>query len=133
MNKKRLVLAAVAAALSIVAWQVLKPGPTGSAHVSVQVPELSKTAQSGAKLFASKCVRCHGENAAGSDNGPPLIHKIYEPNHHGDASFQAAVRVGVRPHHWRYEPMPPIPGVSPRAVARITAYVRELQRANGIY
>ena len=75
---------------------------------------------------------CHGVNAAGSDKGPPLVHKIYEPSHHGDAAFMSAVRVGVRPHHWNFGAMPPQPHVKDQDVERIVAYVRTLQRANGI-
>ncbi|MDX1485982.1 MAG: cytochrome c [Alphaproteobacteria bacterium] len=88
--------------------------------------------QSGAALFAKNCAGCHGEAALGSYKGPPLIHKIYEPSHHGDGAFYRAVRKGVRPHHWRFGPMPPIPGISDEEIRRIIAYVRELQRAAGI-
>ena len=76
---------------------------------------------------------CHGENATGTEQGPPLVHKIYEPGHHADASFYRAVERGVRSHHWPFGNMPPIPGVSRKDVTRILAFVRELQRANGIY
>ena len=64
--------------------------------------------------------------------GPPLVHVIYEPSHHGDAAFVLAVRPGVRAHHWPFGNMLPVEGVSDRAVADIIAYVRALQRANGI-
>ena len=53
--------------------------------------------------------------------------------HHGDAAFLLAVRNGVRAHHWRFGDMPPQPGLTGAEVAAITAYVRELQRANGIF
>lgn len=64
--------------------------------------------------------------------GPPLVHKIYEPSHHGDAAFQVAAAQGVRAHHWRFGNMPPQDGVTAGDVTAIIAYVRELQRANGI-
>jgi len=54
-------------------------------------------AQDGATLFAKNCAGCHGQGAAGSDKGPPLVHKIYEPSHHGDGSFYRAVRQGGPP------------------------------------
>jgi hypothetical protein len=38
----------------------------------------------------------------------------------------------VSAHHWRFGDMPPQPAVAPAEVARITRYIRELQRANGI-
>lgn len=104
----------------------------GGPQVDVTVPKLTAAAQQGATAFANKCVSCHGQNAAGSGSGPPLVHRIYEPNHHGDGSFHRAVRRGVRAHHWSYGNMPPIGGVSDRDIRQITAYLRELQFANGI-
>lgn len=84
-------------------------------------------------LFERNCAECHGENAAGSENGPPLVHKIYEPGHHGDAAFYLAARNGVRAHHWNFGNMPPRPDVTEPQIAAIVAYVRELQQANGIF
>ena len=104
---------------------------SGASSVNVEVPELSALAQRGARSFEAKCSQCHGTNAAGSDNGPPLVHRIYEPSHHGDAAFGRAVRFGVRPHHWQFGAMPRI-AVSDRELSAIITYVRELQRANGI-
>lgn len=109
------------------------PGGAPSGRGVVAPAVLSPTAESGARLFAAKCAVCHGENASGTDQGPPLVHKIYEPGHHGDASFLAAVRNGVRQHHWSFGDMPRVDGVSERAARRITVYVRELQQANGIF
>jgi mono/diheme cytochrome c family protein len=105
----------------------------GAPMATVRIPVLSDPAARGAALFDAHCAACHGANAAGSNAGPPLVHRIYEPSHHGDGAFQRAVAQGVRPHHWGFGPMPPIAGVSPREVSLITAYVRELQRANGIH
>ena len=106
----------------------------GSALAHVIVPEtLSSNAQIGKVAFEAACVSCHGENAAGQDGvAPPLVHIIYEPNHHGDESFQRAAALGVRAHHWPFGNMPPVEGVTRADVAMIVAYVRELQRANGI-
>ena len=104
------------------------------AMVPVTVPPLSAAAEQGARAFNDNCAVCHGTNAAGrAGSGPPLVHIIYEPNHHGDASFHMAVRNGVRSHHWSFGDMAPVPGVSEDEVASIIAYVRELQRANGIH
>jgi len=106
-----------------------------SAIVSIELPdELSKVAQIGKLAFQSNCVACHGENAVGQKSvAPPLIHKIYEPSHHGDESFQRAVAVGVRAHHWKFGNMPAIEGLTRGDVKAIIAYVRELQEANGIF
>lgn len=104
------------------------------AMVNVTVPEtLSANAEIGKVAFEAKCAVCHGENAAGQDGvAPPLVHKIYEPSHHGDAAFLVAAKNGVRAHHWRFGNMPPVEGVTDSDVKMIVAYVRELQRANGI-
>lgn len=107
---------------------------TGVAMVDVMVPEtLSANAEIGKLAYDAKCVVCHGANAAGQDGvAPPLVHKIYEPSHHGDAAFLLAAKNGVRAHHWRFGNMPPVEGVTDGDVKMIVAYVRELQRANGI-
>lgn len=107
--------------------------PTGAALADVRVPELSAVALEGERLFNESCASCHGKNAAGQDGvAPPLVHKIYEPGHHGDASFLIAAMNGVRAHHWPFGNMPPVEGVTEEDVAKIVTYVRELQRANGI-
>ena len=94
---------------------------------------LSQNAQIGKLGFEAKCATCHGLNAAGQDGvAPPLVHIIYEPTHHGDETFQRAVAVGVRGHHWPFGDMPPVEGIPRGDVTMIVAYVRELQRANGI-
>ena len=89
-------------------------------------------ADDGAALFASHCAACHGAGAVGTDQGPPLVHRIYEPGHHGDEAFYRAVSEGVRGHHWPFGDMAPVPGVSREDVGSIIAYVRGLQRAAGI-
>ena len=102
-------------------------GQAGASLVDVVVPELSAAARTGKEQFEVSCVACHGANAAGQDGvAPPLVHIIYEPNHHGDQSFYQAVRYGVSAHHWRFGDMPAIEGVSPSQVADIIIYVREL-------
>jgi len=104
----------------------------GGAQVAVAVPSLADTAAAGEKLFAASCARCHGTHAAGSRHGPPLVHRIYEPSHHGDGSFYRAVARGVRAHHWKFGNMPPVPGLSGQDIRAVVAYVRALQAANGI-
>lgn len=86
----------------------------------------------GNALFAQNCMKCHGAGGQGSDQGPPLVHSIYNPGHHADLAFNLAVKNGVRSHHWKFGDMKPLPGVSPESVAHITAYVRERQRSAGI-
>ncbi len=88
--------------------------------------------QAGQTEFIANCSACHGVEATGTDRGPPLVHKIYEPNHHGDLAFQRAVAYGVKAHHWQFENMPKIEGVTSEAVDQIVGYVRWLQRQAGI-
>ncbi len=106
----------------------------GAPMVQVDLPEtLSTNAQVGKLAYEAKCAVCHGTNATGQDGvAPPLVHKIYEPSHHGDGAFLLAAKNGVRAHHWRFGNMPPVQGVTDGDVKMIVAYVRELQRANGI-
>lgn len=108
--------------------------PNGQAMVDVSIPgEFSSNAQLGKAAFDAKCAVCHGANASGQDGvAPPLVHKIYEPGHHGDAAFLLAAKNGVTAHHWRFGNMPPVDGLTDGDVKMIIAYVRELQRANGI-
>lgn len=107
---------------------------SGGAIVGVKVPELTGVAVAGEQLFNANCASCHGANAAGRDGvAPPLVHKIYEPNHHGDQSFILAAQRGVRAHHWPFGNMPPVTGATEGDLRKIVAYVRTLQRANGIH
>jgi mono/diheme cytochrome c family protein len=99
----------------------------------ITVPELSPAAQAGEKAFEKRCAPCHGENAAGAATGPPLVHRVYHPRHHADIVFELAVRRGVQAHHWGFGDMPPQPEVTAAEVADIVQYVRDLQKANGIY
>lgn len=87
----------------------------------------------GEALFNKNCKACHGIKGSGTDKGPPLVHKIYHPNHHGDVSFHWAVEKGVKAHHWDFGNMPRIEGVKPEEVDLIIEYVRNLQREAGIY
>ena len=87
----------------------------------------------GKSLFSRNCMRCHGPEAKGTRIGPPLVHKYYEPSHHGDGAFFLAVTRGVKSHHWKFGDMQPVPGVAPEEVALIVQYVRWLQRKAGIF
>lgn len=104
------------------------------AMVTVTVPEqLDPLAETGTRIFAAVCAECHGANAAGrAGKGPPLVHRIYEPGHHADESFQRAVAHGVRAHHWPFGDMSPVPGLTRADVAAVAAWLRTVQRANGI-
>ena len=89
--------------------------------------------EEGEAKFNNFCSRCHGPQGQGTNIGPPLVHKIYEPNHHADMAFQRAAAQGVRAHHWKFGNMPKIDGVVPEDVSQIIAYIRWLQRQAGIF
>ncbi len=105
------------------------PGPTSTPSA---LPGLPPQTQQGMTAFNANCSLCHGVNAAGTTQGPTLIHRVYEPNHHQDFAFRNAVRSGVPSHHWQFGDMPPVPGLSDEEVDSIICYVRELQRDGGI-
>lgn len=101
-------------------------------QVSVIVPELSAEAKNGKIAFETHCVQCHGINASGTDRGPSLIDRIYQPAHHGNFSFVRAVTLGVPQHHWLFGSMPAQPQVPRQEIDRTIVYIREIQQANGI-
>jgi len=95
-------------------------------------PGLMPNPTKGKALYNQNCASCHGADLKGSDKGPPLLHRVYEPSHHSDLAFQLAVKNGTRAHHWQFGDMKPVPGLSPDDVAHMTAYVRSEQRKVGI-
>ena len=136
MSLKLCILLVVLALGGVAGYLVFDGGTAdeGQPIVSVNVPAtLSAQALLGQKTYDANCASCHGRNAAGQDGvAPPLVHIIYEPGHHGDESFQRAVAQGVRAHHWPFGDMSPVDGLTREDVADVVAYIRELQRANGI-
>jgi len=106
---------------------------TGPADGGGLVGEVPMEFQSGEERFTAFCSRCHGVFARGTTKGPPLVHKIYEPSHHGDFAFLRAAAQGVRAHHWDFGNMPKIADASPDDVTLIIGYVRWLQREAGIH
>ena len=115
------------------AWIWFAQFRSGAGSVSVTMPELSKSAKAGEEHFETNCAQCHGESGGGTDQGPPLVHKIYESGHHSDGAFFLAVRRGVRQHHWSFGDMPAQPQVTRNQSALIVEFIREVQAANGIY
>ncbi|KAA3628290.1 MAG: cytochrome c [Proteobacteria bacterium] len=95
--------------------------------------KLSRQALAGRPAFDNFCASCHGGAAEGTKQGPPLVHKTYNPGHHADEAFTRAVRNGVKQHHWRFGDMPARPEVSDGEIPKIVSYVRELQEASGIF
>jgi mono/diheme cytochrome c family protein len=144
MNRT-MIWAGAAAAAVLLGYLALAPtGPddagreslsAGAALAEVTVPgDLPEEARIGQRVFEAACAECHGENAAGRNGaGPPLVHRIYEPSHHGDGAFLLAARNGVRAHHWTFGDMPAVEGITDAEIGYVTRYVRALQEANGIF
>ncbi|MDH5749790.1 MAG: cytochrome c [Rhodospirillales bacterium] len=126
-----LILVALAAALGAGAFLMLQT--TDVKTINVHVPSLTAKATAGQKVFNATCAECHGDNAAGGPAGPPLITSTYHPGHHADGAFRRAVALGVPQHHWKFGNMPPQPKVSGAEIDALIAFIRELQKANGIY
>jgi len=137
----RIVLAVLGVAALAAGWWLL-PAPDRSPAqvadaagemVSVALPALEGVELVGQRVFETKCATCHGPNAGGIEGaGPPLIHKIYEPSHHGDMAFVLAATRGVRAHHWRFGDMPPVEGITQAEIGAVIAFIRRVQRENGI-
>ncbi len=110
--------------------------PPPADEIQVVLRELAATSPpevaQGKALFEQNCSVCHGPAGDGTTQGPPLVHIIYEPNHHADAAFVLAARNGVRAHHWRFGDMAPLPNVTDDMVLEIVGYIRWMQRQVGI-
>lgn len=112
---------------------------TNARETSASAPPIPENIQLPAELkegeskFNMYCSPCHGSQGSGTAQGPPLVHKIYEPNHHADIAFQRAAALGVKAHHWKFGNMPKIEGVTADDVTQIIGYIRWLQRQAGIY
>lgn len=104
--------------------EIAASGTVASAPVELRVGE---------QKFNMNCSICHGIGGVGTNQGPPFVHKVYEPHHHGDAAFQHAVAKGVKAHHWQFGDMPKIDAVKPEDVDQIVKYVRWLQKQAGIF
>jgi mono/diheme cytochrome c family protein len=140
--RTKLLLVAVSMALVGAWWAFVRPPAdqgqlvvaVGDPLATVAVPaSFTELEQMGQTAFSANCVDCHGVNGAGRASiAPPLVHKIYEPSHHGDMAFELAARNGVQAHHWPFGNMPPVERLTGANIAAIVAYVRVLQRENGI-
>ena len=85
----------------------------------------------GSALYAERCASCHGADLRGTGMGPSQLSIVYEPNHHPDEAFRAAIRDGVSPHHWDFGPMPAVSGLDDDEITAIIAYIREVQQREG--
>ena len=120
-----LTFAALAAALAVACGGAESGGAASG--------ESGSAFRQGESLFTTNCSICHGAVGEGTQTGPPLVHPIYNPNHHPDFSFHNAVNNGVPQHHWVFGDMAPRPGLSEGDVNNIICYIRQLQVNEGIY
>lgn len=132
---KLLIVIAIVGAAGFLVWALFDTGSSGggsASSISLNVPEFSAIEAGGKAAFDANCAKCHGPYGSGTDKGPPFMHAVYNPGHHSDESFRRAVRQGVRQHHWRFGDMPAQPQVTDRELMAIVAFVRAMQKANGI-
>lgn len=85
----------------------------------------------GAQVYQESCASCHGSDLRGTDRGPSQLSVVYEPNHHSDASYRAAIVDGVVAHHWGFGDMPPIDGLDDAQIDAVIAYIRTQQDEHG--
>ena len=102
---------------------------SGTASSAVEVPFEHGLGQA---LYEENCGSCHGVSGNGSEQGPPLMHKVYLASHHGDQSFYRAALKGARAHHWPFGDMAPVPGMTRKKLDKIVPYVRWLQSVSEI-
>lgn len=131
VRKSHLALTSAAAVAILAVWALY--AGAASLGSGVAISKLSGAATRGQAAFGAFCATCHGADAGGTNTGPPLIHKFYRPGHHGDMAFVLAARRGAPAHHWKFGNMPPVQGVTDAELADIITFVREVQKANGIF
>jgi len=85
----------------------------------------------GEQLYINKCASCHGTDLRGTDSGPSHLSIVYEPGHHPDDAFRAAVLQGVTAHHWEFGDMQPVAGLTDEDLDAIIAFVRAAQERDG--
>jgi mono/diheme cytochrome c family protein len=85
----------------------------------------------GAALYAASCATCHGADLRGTRLGPSQLSEVYEPSHHSDETYRAAIRNGAAAHHWDFGPMPAFPGLDDDQITKIIAFIRSVQRQEG--
>ena len=105
-------------------------GTSDPADIAVPAQDAELVA-AGEAVYQAACSICHGSDLRGTDRGPSHLSAVYRPNHHSDAAFLLAIKVGAAEHHWRFGAMEPIPGLTDEDIAAVTAFVRDRQRTEG--
>ena len=109
-----------------------KPVSARFTQAELMRPELSPQATAGKQNFEAVCAKCHGLALRGTDQGPPFLNPIYAPANHSDDVFLAAMKNGAPQHMWKLGPMPKPQGLAPNSEPDVIAYIRAMQKANGI-
>lgn len=98
---------------------------------STDDPSPDRGAIDGKALYGQNCASCHGSDLRGTANGPSHPSSVYEPRHHPDDSFRAAVRRGATQHHWDFGDMPAVEGIEDKQIDAIIDYIRSRQEDEG--
>jgi mono/diheme cytochrome c family protein len=85
----------------------------------------------GDEVYQANCALCHGDDLRGTERGPSQLSVVYEPSHHSDQSYVAAITQGSPAHHWDFGDMPPVEGLDQDEIASVIAYIRSVQEAEG--
>lgn len=93
----------------------------------------SETSESvdGATVYEQNCASCHGSDLRGTAQGPSQLSIVYEPNHHSDDAYRAAIRNGAPQHHWAFGNMPAIQGISDDEIELVIQFIRQQQETFG--
>ncbi len=137
MNPKAIAIIAVLVAGGAIVSYNLQPSISqpgdGKPMVALDLPQFSALEKAGEELYNLSCAACHGVDVRGKEGiAPSFVNTIYQPKFHADGAFYIAVQSGVRAHHYGFGSMPAIEGVEREDVATIIAYIRAIQRENGI-
>ena len=85
----------------------------------------------GQVVYQARCASCHGDDLRGTDKGPSQLSIVYEPNHHGDDAYRAAIRNGVAQHHWGFGNMPAVEDITDEQIELVIDYIRNQQQTFG--
>lgn len=120
---------------SLVAWVgasvVVVTGGCGSGGEGAS-DSSDATLARGSEVYDASCASCHGVELEGTDKGPSHLSTVYEPNHHPDEAFRAAIANGAPQHHWPFGPMPPVEGLDDADVDAVIAFIRSEQERQGL-
>ena len=85
----------------------------------------------GVAVYQARCAGCHGDDLRGTEKGPSQLSIVYEPGHHGDASFRSAIRNGAPQHHWNFGDMPVVADITDEQIELVIAHIRAQQEELG--